>query len=302
VKYSVIIPSKDRQDILAFTLDRLSYVNNLRDLQVIIINDSELQIDLDDQYSFIEIYKNEGHGVAAARNHGVGKAVNDWLVFMDDDIWVQPDTFEKLLPFSTNEVHCLNINWIYPDELIQQRKRLPFLRYLHKYGFDSLKGWNSDIEWDDTNVFEVNGITSQFLLVHKKTFQEVGGYRTDFPFAGFEDYDMSKRLKLLGSKIYMDPGNLIFHNESDRIDVEQWLERKKRGAVSRKVAVNLGYKELELQYNIYKTLIYKAIYFFRKNVLFILKRWPNIRKLDKLYFTFVNVMLGTYSCIGYKAR
>jgi GT2 family glycosyltransferase len=251
----------------------------------------------------VEVYQNSfGAGVASARNFGVSKAKHDWLIFMDDDMWVQPDSFFRLLPFCQDATRCLNVNWVYPPFLVQQRDQRPFLRYLHHYGFDSLEGWSSDVQWNDREPFEVKGITSQFLLLHKKAFYQVGQYDVSFPFAGFEDHDLSRRLRQHDIRVFVDPLNMIYHNEADRMDIENWLERKRRGAITRKVGVSVGYKELELHYSILKRLFYTMIYRLRRPFLALLKHWPNLAILDRLYFLLVNVLLGTYSFTGYTSQ
>jgi glycosyltransferase involved in cell wall biosynthesis len=302
VHLSVIIPSKDRREILIQTLDRLKKVENINELEIIIINDSDQELVLDQSFDFVTIYKNNKSGVASARNFGASKASHDWMVLMDDDMWVEPGSFQKLEPFCSDVEKCLNANWVYPDFLQQQLNTKPFLRYLRKYGFDSLEGWSSDVQWNKKEVFQVKGITSQFVLIHKNAFYKVGGYDTSFPFAGFEDYDMSKRLSKAGIKIYVDPNNMIYHNEADRIDIENWLERKKRGAITRRVGIEVGYKELEIRYPFYKKYFYQFIYVIRGLLLAAVKGWTGTKSFDKAFFLLVNILLGTYSCIGYNSK
>lgn len=303
MKFSIIIPSKDRQEILEQTLKRLNQAVNFYDLEVIIINDAAHELVLRQEFAYIKIYNNsEGRGVASARNLGANKASHDWMIFMDDDMWVQPDTFLKLIPFTDNENRLLNPNWIYPKFLEAQLPYKPFLRYLRNYGFDSLEGWSSDVVWKRDKAFQVNGITSQFLLFHKKAFEKVGGYNITFPFAGFEDHDMSKRLKQCGLAVFVDPQNMIFHNEADRLDVENWLERKRRGAITRRVAVHFQHTDLILQYSFIKCIVYKAAYACRRMFLLFLKNWPSVKQLDPLYFLLINLMLGTYAFKGYTSR
>ena len=302
VQLSVIIPSKDRKEILVQSLERLKKVENINELEIIIINDSDQELVLDQSFDFLTIYKNEKAGVASARNFGASKASNKWMVFMDDDMWVEPQTFQRLEQFCADVEKCFNVNWVYPDFLVKQLDQKPFLRYLRNYGFDSLEGWSSDVEWNRNEVFQVKGITSQFLLINKNAFYKVGGYDTSFPFAGFEDYDMSKRLSKAGIRIYVDPKNMIYHNEADRIDVENWLERKKRGAITRRVGIAVGYSELEISYPFYKKYFYRFIYSTRRLLLAIVKGWPATKSFDGAFFLLVNILLGTYSCIGYHSK
>jgi glycosyltransferase involved in cell wall biosynthesis len=305
MNFSVIIPTKDRNEILGKTLNSLRSVSNISDLEIIIINDSEkpISINLNSFPTIIKIVQSPGKGVATARNFGASLAIYDWLVFMDDDMLVKSETFKNLIPYcNTSEKMCLNVNWVYPESVVKIRHEVPFLRYLNKYGFDSLEGWSSDILWNRTELFRANGITSQFLLFHKGLFEKLGGYNMSFPFAGFEDHDLSKRIKANDIVIYIDPQNMIFHNEEDRMKVEDWLERKKRGAITRKVAVGLGYFDLKLQYSLPKKVVYESVHVLKRPILALLNHWPKIKRLDRGYFFLVNVLLGMYSYIGYTRK
>lgn len=302
MKFSLIIPTKDRQQIINKTLLRLHNITRLDELEIIIINDSQepVQIELEELLGYCKVVRNQGSGVASGRNYGASLAANEWLVFMDDDMWVQPDTFDRLRPLiEGKEDTCFNINWVYPYELNVQRKDKPFLRYLEKYGFDSLEGWSNDPNWQDKQPFLVEGVTSQFFIIHRTLFEKIGGYNASFPFAGFEDHDLSKRLKKSGVPVMLDPTNLIYHNEEDRMQVESWLERKKRGAVTRKVAVEMGYSNLALTYSGAKTVIYNAIWQQKRTILRLLEHWPNNKAFDPAYFFIVNRLFGTYVYIGY---
>jgi GT2 family glycosyltransferase len=223
---------------------------------------------------------------------------------MDDDMLVQPDSFLKIIPLvELVKEGCLNLNWIYPVSVTKRRDHEPFVRYLNHYGFDSLEGWSrSSTDWDHQKIFKVNGITSQFLVVRKTVFNSVNGYNTSFPFAGYEDYDLSERIMQKGINIYIDPNNMIFHNEEDRLVVENWLQRKMRGAVTRKVAVSLGHQALTLHYPLLKKVFYRMVYSFRTPILYMLNHWPKSTKLDRFYFLLINVMLGSYSCEGYTKK
>jgi glycosyltransferase involved in cell wall biosynthesis len=303
LNFSLIIPTKDRKEILQETLQKVSAASNIEQLEVIIINDSDKPLVLDKPFPFASIYKNErGKGVASARNFGASKARHDWIIFMDDDMWVQRDTFEKLEGVATDEYRCINANWVYPEFLIHQLPRNPFLRYLRRYGFDSLEGWSSDVQWDKEKLFRVKGITSQFLLMHKKAFQKAGGYDVSFPFAGFEDHDLSRRLREKDIAVYVDPNNTIYHNEADRLEIEPWLERKKRGAITRRVAVSLGHKDLLLHYPAWKRFFYSMLYGIRKPLIGLLNNWPKKQSLDFLFSRLVTILLGAYSFKGYTGK
>ena len=301
MNFSVIIPTKDRQNILSKSLDCLKQVPGIQDLDVIVINDSDIPVSID-SLNFpksLRVLKNPGKGVASARNFGVSNAVHEWLIFMDDDMMVRPDTFKKLETYYSDKNAVLNVNWVYTPSMMNLAANNPFVRYLKKYRFDSMEGWSNDPNWNNEKVFEVPGVNSAFLLINKSAFLSIGGFDEKFPFAGFEDHDLSERLKKSGVKMFVDPTNVIFHNEEDRMKIENWLERKRRGAITRKVAVSKGYTHYHLQYSPAKKLVNRLVYASREQLLAILNHWPKNKRLDSLFFIIVNRLLGAYSYAGY---
>ena len=174
-----------------------------------------------------------------------------------------------------------------------------FGRYLDNFGFTSLKGWNRDEPWNDNELFENTGITSQFLAMHKETFYSVGGYDESFPHAGYEDYDFSKRLKAKGIHLYYWPKDIIYHNETDRQQLSTWLERKRRGGETRKHAVLRGNKELELHYTGVKKVILQLLTFSKKFWIGFLDLLPNTRLVDGFYGKLTNILLATSIFEGY---
>jgi len=302
--FSIIIPTKNRDTILAQTLTFAIDATQNFLVEILVINDGESNIQLPENIKQkVSIYKNPKSGVASARNFGASKALSDHLIFMDDDMWMQPDNLLALRPvIATLSNCCINLNWIYPIHLSEQISKTQFGRYLEHYGFTSLKGWCRGLPWNDDELFEVNGITSQFLYMHKSVWQSVNGYNENFPHAGFEDHDFAERLKKNGTKFYIYPKSYLYHNEADRVEPKSWLARKMRGGETRKYAVDFGYKHLALEYNAVKTIIYKFCVYFKPILFFCLKVIPNFKALDKVYFSLINLLLGAHSFEGYTKK
>jgi len=300
---SIIIPTYNRNSILYKHL-AIAYVE-LKGMayEIIIVNDSKTnKIELLPEWSSnISVINNPKQGVASARNLGASLARSENLIFMDDDMALKQNAVQKAIGFlNTNKDACLNVNWAYPDKLNAKLETYQFGRYLEHFGFTTLKGWQDEgFEWKDDQVIKANGVTSQFLAMTKTSFDKSGGYNENFPFAGFEDHDFGIRLQQKGITAYLDTGTMIWHNEEDRVQLEGWMQRKYRGGQTRKIAVQMGHKDLEINYNNLKG----KLYFIISQVEFIftwgLKLIPNIKMFDPLYFRIVNVLLGTNSYKGY---
>lgn len=299
--FSIIIPTKNRDKIINQSLQYALKAIVGFEVEIIIVNDGDNEIELSNEIkSKVKIYKNPKTGVASARNFGAKTALSEHLIFMDDDMWMQPDNLQTLSTLKQKLQNvCINLNWIYPPSLSAQIEKTSFGRYLEHYGFTSLKGWCRGLPWNDNEIFEVNGITSQFLYMHKSVWQSVNGYNENFPHAGFEDHDFAARLRKNGTKFYIEPTSFLYHNEADRVEPKSWLARKQRGAETRKYAVAFGYPDLKLNYGFVKSSIYTFFIFIKPILFTFLKLIPNKKVFDKFYFAGINLLFGTVSYEGY---
>lgn len=64
--------------------------------------------------------------------------------------------------------------------------------------------------------------------------------------------------------MYLITEVLAYHNETDRMNVKAWLERKYRGGVTRRRAVELGHDSLALQPSLVKRLTFLFLYQYRR--------------------------------------
>lgn len=259
---TVIIPTRNRVDILMTSLRHLFIAVRHIAAEVIVVNDGDKTVyRLLNSFPSIFIVENPGSGVASARNAGALRASAKLLLFLDDDMWMTKEAMAGIIRFhSRGECAALNVNWIYPAEVRARLSRLAFGRYLSRHQFDSLKGWHKDSPgWKDESCFQTTGVTSQNLSILKSCFQITNGYNEKFPHAGFEDYEFSKRLISQGVPIFIDSTLMTFHNEEDRIALEPWMHRRERGGETQRMAVALGHAELALVYKPLKRIILTLI-------------------------------------------
>jgi GT2 family glycosyltransferase len=300
---SIIIPTFNRNAILykhlAVAYGELAGL----DYEIIVINDSKQNtVEIPREWQ-ANIYAadNPKQGAASARNLGASLARSQNLVFVDDDMLLNRNAIERTIKYlKENDNACLNINWVYPDTLKAKLDSYSFGRYLEHFGFTSMRGWQgNDFEWLDNRMIKANGVTSQFLAMSKSTFTQSGGYNESFPFAGFEDHDFSVRLEQQGIGIFLDTGTTILHDEEDRVQLDGWLQRKRRGGHTRCVAVEMGHTGLAVDYHNLKGNIYfiisKLDFIFKG----LLKVIPNKKMFDPLYFRTVNILLGINLYKGY---
>lgn len=301
LQLSILIPSKDRKQIVENCLQHCLRAIKGVAAEIIVVNDSKTS---DLQLSFssdkIKIFNNPKSGVASARNYAATKAQGELLLFLDDDMLIFEENIQSTLSLHSKNSKCfINLNWTYPPELYEKLSKSNFGRYLVKHGFDSLKGWNKNSTWSDTELFKVKGLTSQYLSVKKVDFEASGGYNEGFPFAGYEDLAFAEKINEKGFSIFIYPLSIVYHNETDRCELLPWLNRKTRGGVTIRTANELGYKQTLIHYSVAKKFIYGWLLRFKKLWFLCYHAIPDIKLLDRLAFFFIDVLLAVHLYDGY---
>jgi len=260
MKLSIIIPTKDRPAVFNSTILKVIEALQGIDAEVIVVNDSKTSdVFIPESSADIEIHNNPKSGADSARNFGASIASGDLLLFMDDDILISKENIITL--FHLHHLYpraAINLVWNYPPELLRSIQCTPLGRFLVRYGFTSMKDAMGS-EWQEAKIFETTGTASFFLFMHQTSFLISGGYNEYFPHAG-SDYDFSMRLKEKGIKKLIHTNSMVYHNELDRINIDNWLKRQQNGAETRAWGFVLGRNELKLNTSYGKKIVYSCLY------------------------------------------
>ncbi len=303
MQLSIIIPTKDRPAILEKTIDRAIQAIGHLQAEIIVVNDSKTsQPDTSKFAAYgLQVINNLKSGVASARNFGASKAKGDWLLFLDDDIWISRDSIDQTL--AQHAVYtraCFNPDWVYPQELHSMLAERSFGRFLIRYNLVSFKGWYAHDRWKDHAIFESPMVASFHLSISRSDFLESGGYDEIFPHAGFEDYDFPVRLRKMGMKLLINTQNSVYHNEADRQDLKSWLQRQIRGGHTRRIGVEIGYGELSIHYGPLKKMILHGLSMMKTALIAWTEKIPNAKAFDFIYFRFVLTLQAICIFEGYR--
>lgn len=99
INFSVIIPVYNAEKFLPRCLDSIFAQSG--DFEVITVNDGstdkslEVLQDYQKKHSNIKIIDQKNQGLSVARNVGMSYAKNKYLTFVDNDDWLEPNTFKK---------------------------------------------------------------------------------------------------------------------------------------------------------------------------------------------------------------
>ncbi len=301
MKISIIIPTKDRKEILFQTLENVQLSLEGIDAEVLVINDSKTQdVDLSGFNDKFKVIKNPSKGVASARNFGSTLAKSQLLWFLDDDMWINREMLMQAIKLNNEQPNAIfNFNWVYPTYLIELIRKKPFGRFLERIDFTTMKGWCKGSIWNDNDIFPASGLAGATLLVPAVVYKQVNGYDATFPLAGFEDYDFSVRVLKANIPCFIEPRFVAFHNEVNKTNLRGFLQRTFNNAITRQHAVSIGYLDQSIKYSFIKKYLYKLISIFQPTVLIILDYWPNIKLFDNLYFKICHLLIGANIYKGY---
>jgi GT2 family glycosyltransferase len=163
-----------------------------------------------EQFPSIRIIQNQNNlGFAAGNNIGAKEAVGDYVVFLNNDMWVDPQFVNSLLQASHSnpKAVCVGakiLNWS-GTQIDFGGSAAHFAGYAYQLGHG--KPANST-EYNKMQpvLFACGGA----MLVDRQVFLDVGGFDEDF-FAVYEDLDLGWRLWLFGYTVLYAPKAIVYH-------------------------------------------------------------------------------------------
>lgn len=126
-----------------------------------------------------EVISVELRNIGAVRNAGAARAKNDWLIFVDADTLVMPDTLRQTLDALAGG--CIGGG---AKVGIDENESLPWHKYA-VYFFATLV-WQTFGRW----------AAGCYVFARRDAFEKIGGFPEEY-FAG-EEFFVSRRLKALG--------------------------------------------------------------------------------------------------------
>ncbi|MGB7925637.1 MAG: glycosyltransferase [Pyrinomonadaceae bacterium] len=217
---SVVIPSHNRSDALARTLEKLAEQQFDEPWEVIVVN-HRCSDDTDEVVGRQKfpvplrlVHKRDTPGVAAARNAGAAVATGHYLLFMDNDILVEPDFAQRHYDALSAHPGC----WIMGQLVnLPEQTRTPFGRFR-----ESLYPFTPPGE----PVRPVVGLTGQSVSMPRADFERLKGFDEKFDIASVEDFDLALRAKRAGINILYDPSILGVHNDWAGFDIRDYCYRQ----------------------------------------------------------------------------
>lgn len=219
---SVVIPTHDRSAKLNLTLDHLAVqslsdgwdvivvANNCTDDTVLAVHDRASRFPVS-----LMVIEESRPGATAARNSGARQAMGHDLLFLDDDILVEPDCLERLARDRAR----------YPGAwILGQGFALPEHRATPFGAFREAAMPPVPV---DRPLEHVTWFASGIALIPRPAFLALGGYAEDYTRPALEDADLAIRAVDAGEALIFDPGLTFLHNDWAGTSIRDYCRRQR---------------------------------------------------------------------------
>ena len=205
MKVSIIIPSWNREEDLRKCLESIKK-QGFKDYEVIIVDNNseddtkEMIKSKFPEFKIIALRRNVG--AAKARNIGIKKASGEYVWFLDSDAYLTKNNCLK------NMVNILKSDSSIGQlggEIIDGKIRIP-----HSY-----RNQDGLFEFvDKCRMREVESINTSNCIMKKELILKIGGFDPVY-FYGYEDNEVSFKVKKRGYKCIVDDRVVAVHNRTN---------------------------------------------------------------------------------------
>lgn len=232
IDLSIVIVSYNTKEFLGRCLDSI-FESILKDLEVIVVDNASkdgsveeiknLKLKMKNYNSKLKIIENDKNiGFSKANNQGVKIAKGKYLLFLNPDTVVYPETLKFMAEFmdkngKAGAVTCKVV--LQNGKLDDSSHRgfpTPWNAFCYFSGLEKLfprfklfAGYH--MGWENfTKTHEINACAGSFMLVRREAGDQIKWWDEDYFFYG-EDLDFCIKLKEKGWKIYYYPHVSITH-------------------------------------------------------------------------------------------
>jgi glycosyltransferase involved in cell wall biosynthesis len=218
---SIIIPTKDRADLLCMCLESLQAKTTYANYEVIIVDNGSVEpatqalFDSLPAARFRVVRDDSPFNYSALNNNAARVARGELLCLMNNDIEIiTPDWLEEMVSFAMRaDVGCVGARLWYPDGRLQHGGCIVGLGgvagHSHKYFPKGHPGYFGRAVLHQS----FSGVTAACLLLRREIYDQVGGLDEKLVVA-FNDVDFCLRVRQAGYRNVWTPYAEMNHHES----------------------------------------------------------------------------------------
>ncbi len=235
---SIIIPTKDKIELLSICIASILYKTNYKNYEIVIVNNRS-----EDPDSYVYFAKiSEAHAnirvvdydaefnFAEMMNLGVQEAKGDYVLLLNNDIEViNHEWLDNMLSVAQQkDVGCVGAKLLYPDHRLQHAGVFLTAELPASHSYVLIPDGALVNEYLIGHQ-DVSAVTAACLLVCKKIYQEAGGMNGEKFRVAYNDVDFCLSVMDLGYRNVWTPTAILYHYESasrgaEDQNPERWAE------------------------------------------------------------------------------
>lgn len=220
---SVIVPTRDRLDLLARCAEGVLRGTHYEALELLIVDNGSVE---PETFAFLETLKADARvrilsapgpfNFAALMNRAVGEARGDIILLLNNDIsMIGADWLSELVSQAVRpNVGAVGARLLYPDGTIQHAGVVlgtgGVAGHLHVGAPGDYPGYQGHLKL----ARNVSAVTAACLAIRRAVWDEVGGMDAERLTVAFNDVDLCLKVRAAGYDIVWTPFAELFHHES----------------------------------------------------------------------------------------
>jgi len=218
-KISIIIPVRDRTDLLSRCLDSLTSKTHYHNYEIVIVDNDSMS---DEAHSYFSqtphrVLRFSGpFNFSALNNFAVEQTETPWLLFLNNDVqMIDADWLSAMAEHVQRpEVGAVGARLLYPDDTIQHAGVVVGVGYIAQHAFRGFPADSPGVCRQLQVTRNYSCVTAACLLTRREVFLEVGGFDEERLPVTYNDVDLCLKMRRAGYLIVYTPFARLYHDES----------------------------------------------------------------------------------------
>ena len=221
-KVSIIIPTKDKVQLLRQCVNSIIEKTDYKDYEIVIVDNQSKEKQTHDYFQTIQkdervriLYYDKPFNFSAINNFAAHSALGDYILFLNNDTEViSNEWLSAMLEHAQREdVGAVGAKLYYPNDTVQHAGVIVGLRGLAAHAHKDFPRASNGYYGRLNVIQNLSAVTGACMMVRKKVFEEVGGFEERLSHA-FNDVDLCLKIREKGYLIVFTPYAELYHYDS----------------------------------------------------------------------------------------
>jgi len=218
-KISIIIPVRDRVDLLAHCIDSLTRKTIYAPYEIIVVDNDSQSEDARAYFSHFKhrlLHYSGPFNLSALNNFAVKQTDSPWLLFLSEHTEVLDADWLTTMAEHVQrpEVGAVGPRLLYPDDTVQHAGIVVGVGGIAEYAFRGSPAEVPGVCRQLQATRNYSAVTGACLLTRRDVFEEVGGFDEECLPVHFNDVDLCLKMRRAGYSIVYTPFARLYHHES----------------------------------------------------------------------------------------